>query len=667
MKTKFTIGFLVAFLMSVLTGCIREDIPDNGASSLVLRIQLSEQGQASDRAEEAGENAYQENTIDALTLVFYKAGSKVWEVAPTQQSEGNYYIPVPESMQVQFNGANEFKVYLVANIAGFTAPETEAALQNFLITNRIAVTAESGTPADRFAMVGSAAKNINMATVEGKQLGTIKLKRVAAKVRVNAPVVNVAGYELVGIAAAKFRNYRDKGNLITEAIPSSSTVQTLGYFPLKENHNRSVHFYSYYNSWEVTTPADQRPEIVLLLNLRKAGETTAKPYYYRVPIEAADMKIRSNYLYSLSVTIEVLGALNEGEAVAVQGNFNVQPWTEHSDSQTLPDTQYLEVIPQETVMNMIEEVFLDYKSSSSIVIENIKASYTYVNGSTGQETTTYYQANETTPPAHVGQFPSVTEVGGKIRVYSKLPVNNVPKKITFRVRNQVGGLTKDVTIVQNPSEYVVNTMGTASSWNSELPSHLNNKAIYHIVILAPSGNMILGFPPRESRDFYREKTSWFGNVQYEYQYTDNVTVETEEVSKMVSPSFELASQLGATVIQPYRYYSNGHYIWSNYANSSSTRNALGTCAEYWEKRVVNGQTVTLDDWRLPTKAEIELVEKLQTDNNSAVQFIMTGKYYWSALSDAAILIPSGGSVSGVSTTRAHVRCVRDVKDDIRKK
>uniref|UniRef100_UPI00403A2CF8 fimbrial tip adhesin FimD n=1 Tax=Porphyromonas loveana TaxID=1884669 RepID=UPI00403A2CF8 len=256
-------------------------------------------------------------------------------------------------------------------------------------------------------------------------------KRVAAKVRVNAPVVNVAGYELVGIAAAKFRNYRDKGNLITEAIPSSSTVQTLGYFPLKENNNRSVHFYSYYNSWEVTTPADQRPEIVLLLNLRKAGETTAKPYYYRVPIEAADMKIRSNYLYSLSVTIEVLGALNEGEGVAVQGNFNVEPWTEHSDSQTLPDTQYLEVIPQETVMNMIEEVFLDYKSSSSIVIENIKASYTYVNGSTGQETTTYYQANETTPPAHVGQFPSVTEVGGKIRVYSKLPVNNVPKKITF--------------------------------------------------------------------------------------------------------------------------------------------------------------------------------------------------------------------------------------------
>ncbi|WP_444964533.1 fimbrial tip adhesin FimD, partial [Porphyromonas loveana] len=197
-------------------------------------------------------------------------------------------------------------------------------------------------------------------------------------------------------------------------------------------------------------------------------------------------------------------------------------------------------------------------------------------------------------------------------------------------------------------------------WNSELPSHLNNKAIYHIVILAPTGNMILGFPPRQSRTFYQANGTTVA-------YTDNVTVDSQEASKMVSPSFELASQLGATVIQPYRYYSNGHYIWSNYANSSSTRNALGTCAEYWEKRVVNGQTVTLDDWRLPTKAEIELVEKLQTDNNSAVQFIMTGKYYWSALSDAAILIPSGGSVSGVSTTRAHVRCVRDVKDDIRKK
>lgn len=657
MKTKFTIGFLAAILIAILSGCIREDILPENDSSLVLRIQLSDTERANGRAEEPGEDLYQENTIANLRLAFYKAGQKVWDVAATQQSEGNYYIPVPETMQAQFDGENEFNIYLVANINGFAAPTTEDELKNYVVSNSIAVTAASGIPADRFAMQGFTTKKIDMSTADGKQLGTIKLKRVAAKVRIKTPVVNVAGYELDGIVSAKFRNYRDKGTLIAETIPSGASVQVAGYLDLKESNN-SVHFYSYYNSWETTTPANERPEVILMLKLKKIGGTSSKAYYYRVPIEASDMKIRSNYLYNLSVTIEVLGALNEGEAVTVHGVFDVKSWTEHSDSQTLPDTQYLEILPQVSVMNMITEEFLDYKSSSEIEIKNIKASYTFVNGSTGQETTTDYQSG-------TDQFPKVEVQGSKIKVTSKLPVNNVPKNISFTVSNRVGGLTKQVTITQNPTEYVVNTMGTASSWQTggQLAQGLNNKAIYHIVILAPTGDMILGFPPRESRDFYYNQ--WNNNT---VAYTDNVTVETEEVSKMVSPSFELASQLGATVIQPYRYYRNGHYIWSNYANSSSSsQNALGTCAEYWEKRVVNGQTVTLDDWRLPTKAEIELVEKLQTDPNSAVKFIMTGKYYWSALPDAAIMVPSGQSVSGVSTSKAHVRCVRDVKDDIRKK
>lgn len=655
MKTKFTIGFLAAILIAILSGCIREDILPENDSSLVLRIQLSDTERANGRAEEPGEDLYQENTIANLRLAFYKAGQKVWDVAATQQSEGNYYIPVPETMQAQFDGENEFNIYLVANINGFAAPATEDELKSYVVSNSIAVTAASGIPTDRFAMQGFTTKKIDMATVDGKQLGTIKLKRVAAKVRIKAPMVNVAGYELDGIVSAKFRNYRDKGTLIAETIPSGASVQVAGYLDLKESNN-SVHFYSYYNSWETTTPANERPEVILMLKLKKIGGSSSKAYYYRVPIEASDMKIRSNYLYNLSVTIEVLGALNEGEAVTVHGAFDVKPWTEHSDSQTLPDTQYLEILPQVSVMNMITEEFLDYKSSSEIEIKNIKASYTFVNGSTGQETTTDYQLG-------TDQFPKVEVQGSKIKVTSKLPVNNVPKNISFTVSNRVGGLTKLVTITQNPTEYVVNTTGTASAWQpgGYLASGLNNRAIYHIVILAPTGDMILGFPPRESRDFYNQ---WGG-----YAYTDNVTMETAEVSKMVSPSFELASQLGATVIQPYRYYRNGHYIWSNYANSSSSssRNALGTCAEYWEKRVVNGQTVTLDDWRLPTKAEIELVEKLQTDPNSAVKSIMTGKFYWSALPSPAVEVPSGQYVNGVSATTAHVRCVRDVKDDIRKK
>lgn len=83
------------------------------------------------------------------------------------------------------------------------------------------------------------------------------------------------------------------------------------------------------------------------------------------------------------------------------------------------------------------------------------------------------------------------------------------------------------------------------------------------------------------------------------------------------------------------------------------------CALYTETRIVNGKEVILDDWRLPTEAEIKLIDQLQNDPNSAVQSIMTGRYYWSAKDNAAIKLKGG---SGGSTSYAFTRCVRDVKE-----
>ena len=133
---------------------------------------------------------------------------------------------------------------------------------------------------------------------------------------------------------------------------------------------------------------------------------------------------------------------------------------------------------------------------------------------------------------------------------------------------------------------------------------------------------------------------------------------------MVSPSFELASQLGATSAWPYnktfsngrnRYY-NEDYTWGGYLEVNT---ALCNCATYTETRIVNGVEVPLDDWRLPTEAEIRLIDQLQNDPNSAVKSIMTGRYYWSAKSDAAIELQGG---SEGSPTKAYTRCVRDVKE-----
>ena len=75
--------------------------------------------------------------------------------------------------------------------------------------------------------------------------------------------------------------------------------------------------------------------------------------------------------------------------------------------------------------------------------------------------------------------------------------------------------------------------------------------------------------------------------------------------------------------------------------------------------------MTLDDWRLPTEAEIELIDKLQNDSKSAVKRIMTGPFYWDAyLGNKAMRMTNPDNWNtGADEDKAHVRCVRDVKDN----
>ena len=94
--------------------------------------------------------------------------------------------------------------------------------------------------------------------------------------------------------------------------------------------------------------------------------------------------------------------------------------------------------------------------------------------------------------------------------------------------------------------------------------------------------------------------------------------------------------------------------------SQGNRYALHTCALYTETRVENGVSVVLSDWRLPTRAEIQLIDRMQAEG-TAVTEILKGKYYWSGLSDEAIEITHITPNSGATKYSAHVRCVRDVK------
>lgn len=657
-KYIFPLVLTTIALFFASVGCTRESLGDGrahvGKNSLLLQLQVSPTAL---RATEVGEDAYNENTVSSITVLFYKGGQLFWQSKESGQggitpngsitTPGRHYIiPVPDDKKAQLNGVNSFNVYVVCNKASFVAPATEAALLKEVVTDELNATAPTS-----FVMIGSATnKKIDMATQAGRNLGSIGLKRVAAKVRVLRPTVDVAGYVQVGDAQVKLRNYADRGYLATAENVPTAEYKTTDYRPVTEvlpNGGKAMHFYSYYNEWASPAALGQRPELMVQIKMKKEGESDnmAKSYYYKVPLEPEQKSLESNKLYKLSVRIEIIGSPTAENPEPITGSVSVEEWSKHEDSYGLPATQFLVVAEHDVKMKNMTQYDLLYQSSKHPITINIKKVYaTFVDDQGVTQTISYTQG--------MAEYPTITFDANTIHINSSIPVNNVPKYIEFEVTNGVSGLVEKVKVTQVPSSFIIHTMGTSSSLNpsGQLPSHLKNKAMYHIRILVPPADMILGFPPMEEVEFFDGNTS---------KGFKKLTKNDVETSRMVSPSFELASQLGATTTWPYyRLYDGKPQIDTKY-NKSATYN----CASYIEKRVVDGVEVEVKGWRLPTEAEIDLIDKLQNDPDSAVKRIMTGKFYWDSYSADGAKEMKHYEAGGSSKDKAHIRCVRDVKDN----
>lgn len=663
-KYIFPLVLATIALFFASVGCTRESLGDGGAhvgkNSLLLQLQVSPTAL---RATEVGEDAYNENTVSSITVLFYKGGQLFWQSKESGQggiipngsitTPGRHYIiPVPDDKKVQLNGVNSFNVYVVCNKASFVAPATEAALLKEVVTDELNATAPTS-----FVMIGSATnKKIDMATQTGRNLGSIGLKRVAAKIRVLRPTVDVAGYVQVGDAQVKLRNYADRGYLATAENVPTAEYKTTDYRPVTEvlpNGGKAMHFYSYYNEWASPAALDQRPELMVQIKMKKEGESDnmAKDYYYKVPLEPQQKSLQSNKLYELSLRIEIIGSPSPENPELVTGAISIEEWSKHEDSYGLPATQFLVVAEHDVEIKNATQYSLPYQSSKHPITISIKKVYaTFVDDQGVTQTISYTQG--------MAEFPTITFDANTIHINSSIPVNNVPKYIEFEVTNGVSGLVEKVKVTQVPSSFIIHTMGTSSSLQpgGGLAPGLNNKAMYHIRILVPPAGMILGFPPTEPVKFYDK------NV---YKETHYLTKNDEETSRMVSPSFELASQLGAT--RPMPYYYRGSYSHPQVGDPESRRrSATYSCAIYTETRKnKDGTYLTLDDWRLPTEAEIELIDKLQNDSKSAVKRIMTGPFYWDAyLGNKAMRMTNPDNWNtGADEDKAHVRCVRDVKDN----
>lgn len=156
----------------------------------------------------------------------------------------------------------------------------------------------------------------------------------------------------------------------------------------------------------------------------------------------------------------------------------------------------------------------------------------------------------------------------------------------------------------------------------------DNPMMYFITITQTADNYKIAHPLREEINF---GTTQSPNIQ-------SVAVKTDENDMLVSPQFMLASQLGTT------------------SSNAGWTNARAHCANYVETYKIGDQVYHLDDWRLPTSAEIDVIIRYQDNPNTqdVMATVLAGANYYVAKEN-------GTAATGVESGRyAYIRCIRDV-------
>ena len=179
-----------------------------------------------------------------------------------------------------------------------------------------------------------------------------------------------------------------------------------------------------------------------------------------------------------------------------------------------------------------------------------------------------------------------------------------------------------------------------------------NHRMYHIRTTTASSEYTIGWPALETE----------GKRKY--------AAEGEANSRMVSPSFMVASQLGTTTVP---YDRDGYDVPEEDGMYVLARRH---CEQYVEAVYEDtdksggytpGDSVThYDDWRLPTRAEIELIIQYQRGSR-AMDKVLTAESYFCASSTPGVynsntvLTYLNKTIDQWTENDYHIRCVRDVK------
>ena len=478
---------------------------------------------------------------------------------------------------------------------------------------------------------------------------------------------------------------REDEDIRTAKVRNTSKTNN-AYFtwnPSADSRNVSLTTYVYPNNWADNSILERETSIVVNLPMTFTSDGTSTDYknsWYKIPMTDEKMFRRNNY-YEVNIDLNRPGAATETVPEELKDiYYSVTEWTVQDIFVGGDDRpKYLSVNKESMEMHNIavDATTLEFASSSPVTV-TVKDIYYY--DKFGQKTPVSPDITGTTDGG----------IAGNITVNSPVPDNNAIRYFTLVVTNEEG-ITREVTVAQYPLEYITNQQGwysyrsdfytgtyapttyeykgsrrVAADWdnnswdystsvqnnyffgskvarmnadgtsrlyyyswsqygstvntNAGNLTSLDNARMYHVQITASSGKYTIGIPKQDANGF---------------------TDDGEDNAELVSPSFMIASQLGAT--QP----------------PTSVEQAERHCREYVEVHDPDNNPDTdnaihYDNWRLPTAAEIQIIIDFQYAENAAMDEVLSGPYYWSATGQV------NNPGSGDDGTQSAVRCIRDV-------
>lgn len=541
------------------------------------------------------------------------------------------------------------------------------------------------------------------------------LRRAAAKIVVNiksgehvqfdnGPQTYHAGYYL--------RNMPYSTSVIKPAMMDKDDAELMtpelnngGYFKWTPSVI-TVTAYAYAHVWDNASTLEKEVRLIVNIPMNYLPDNATEwkfldNSYYQIPV-STKKELNRNTCYEVNVTVDAPGGSNPSKPVLLKDiSYSVRDWDEERIN-VGGDTDrpaYLTLNEYEMEMhNMADDnTTLEFASSSEVTATIDRVYYIdkfgqekeltqITNGSAdewGENIGSDYRPNwknrciiKITPDENIT---------GKIQVHGDVPGNNAVRYIIFTVENEEG-IKREVKVAQYPLEYITNIQGwysyrsdfggttwenyrdpsqkrvsaynydsrndtwsysatrygndyiftskvaeeieTGSNrgkssisyyyynrWQTSLSTNeiwnAGNARMYHVQITASSGDYTLGQP----------------------RITNGKTDPGEDNAELVSPSFMIASQLGAVF------------------SISDEEMAASHCREYVE--VAQDGTV-YDDWRLPTRAELEIIMEFQYKENAAMDEVLAGTSYWSA---SGLVYNNKGS--GTAKT---IRCIRDAYD-----